>query len=111
MGQDVKFVHLLSNTHKHTACFQPQDKCFHIYNFHFLCVCTQKHVNDLLHIYTLYDLVTLGVLLADTRSNEHDIGQCRLQEYKPKGKITIIISNNGARYRQILYRRCKSKHL
>lgn len=97
MGQDVKFVHLLSNTHKHTACFQPQDKCFHIYIFHFLCVCTQKRVNDLLlHIYTLYDLVTLSILLADTRSNEYDIGQCRLQEYKTKDKITIIISNNDA---------------
>jgi len=73
MGQDVKFVHLLSNTHKHTACFQPQDKWFHIYIFSFLCVCTQKHVNDLLlYIYTLYDLVTLGVLLADTRPNERD---------------------------------------
>lgn len=93
MGQDVKFVHLLSNTHKRTACFQPQDKCFHIYIFHFLCVCTQKRVNDLLlYIYTLYDPVTLDVLLADTRSNEHDIEQCILQEYKPKGKITTIIA-------------------
>jgi len=71
MGQDAKFVHLLSNTHKHTACFQPQDKLFYIYIFHFICVCTQKRVNDLLlYICTLYDLVTLGVLLADTRSND-----------------------------------------
>ena len=52
--------------------------------------------NSVDYIYTLYDLVTLGVLLADTRSNEHDIGHCRLQEYKPKGKITIIINNNDA---------------
>lgn len=107
MGQDMKFVHLLSNTHKHTACFHPQDKCFHIYVFHFLCVYIQNHVNDLLlNIYTLHDLVTLGLLLADTGPNEHDMETCRLQEDKLQD-IIIIVSNNDGEYRQTVTKLCK----
>lgn len=108
MGQDVKFVHLLSNTQKHAACFHPRDKCFHIYVFHFLCVCIQNRVNELLlYIYTLFDLVTPCVFLADTKPNEYDFGPCRLQEYNPKGgtMIIIIVSNNDGEYRQILQHR------